>query len=78
MNNQEIIETLTTILAKLSALNKSDKFKQIEQSRFYSTTNDVFLGDAVNTISEVISAVENVETYEPKANAIASKIEQLL
>jgi hypothetical protein len=61
MSNNEIIETLRVTLAQLSVLNKSNEFQKIEHSRFYSTTNDVFLGDAINTISEVISAVENVQ-----------------
>jgi hypothetical protein len=54
-------------MAELSRINQSQNFKKIEQSRFYSTPNDVFLGDSINTISEIICAIEDVEKYEKKA-----------
>jgi hypothetical protein len=74
MTNAEITASLRNCLAELLVVNQSPDFSKIEHSRFYATTNDVFLGDAINTISEVICAIEEAEKYEAKANAIASHI----
>ncbi|MBD2534159.1 hypothetical protein H6G97_33365 [Nostoc flagelliforme FACHB-838] len=64
MNNQQLTSTLKNCLSELMKVNNSNEFKRIEQSRYFSTTNDVFLGDAINTINEVLEGIRGVEVCQ--------------
>jgi hypothetical protein len=64
MSKQQLISTLKNCLSELMKVNNSSEFKRIEQSRYFSTTNDVFLGDAINTINEVMDGIEGVEACQ--------------
>ncbi|OYE02788.1 hypothetical protein [Nostoc sp. 'Peltigera membranacea cyanobiont' 232] len=64
MDSQKLTSTLKVCLSQLMVVNNSSEFKKIEASRYFSTTNDVFLGDAINTINEVLDGIEEVEACQ--------------
>lgn len=59
-------EIMTIILGceqTLRFVQASPNYKQIEASERFSTSNDLRLGDAVQTLVEVHEAILNIEFY---------------
>ncbi|MBD2536583.1 hypothetical protein H6G97_47925 [Nostoc flagelliforme FACHB-838] len=59
-------EIMTIILGceqTLRFVQASPNYKQIEASEKFSTSNDLRLGDAVQTLVEVHEAILNIEFY---------------
>jgi hypothetical protein len=75
MSDQETMQTqpslttteiMTIILGceqTLRFVQASPNYKQIEASERFSTSNDLRLGDAVQTLVEVHEAILNIEFY---------------
>jgi hypothetical protein len=64
----EIILTTSEIRAILKGCEKTlrlirstPEYREIERSQYFSTTNEVVLGDAVNALFEVIEGIDEVE-----------------
>ncbi|MHC5915840.1 MAG: hypothetical protein ACYTXE_33690 [Nostoc sp.] len=59
-------EIMTIILGceqTLRFIQASPNYKQIEASERFSTSNDLRLGDAIQTLLEVHEAIINIEFY---------------
>ncbi|NDJ26073.1 hypothetical protein GS682_31740 [Nostoc sp. B(2019)] len=50
----------------LRLIRSTTEYRQIEHSQYFSTTNEVVLGDAIGTLNEIDEAIEEYESITQK------------
>lgn len=61
MTNEQIKAILRGCSATLQTVMGDANYQKIQQSKHFSTNNDLMLGDAVQALNEVLAAIDDVE-----------------
>jgi hypothetical protein len=61
LTTSEIRAILQGCQQTLRLIRSTTEYREIERSQYFSTTNEVVLGDAVNALFEVIEGIDEVE-----------------
>ncbi|MBD6621183.1 hypothetical protein FNW02_37180 [Komarekiella sp. 'clone 1'] len=61
LTTAEIRAILQGCQQTLRVVGSSKDYRLIQSSPYFSTTNDVYINDAVNVLGEVIGAINEVE-----------------
>lgn len=62
----EIRQILQGCQQTLRLIRSTTEYRQIERSQYFSTTNEVVLGDAIGTLNEIDEAIEEYESITQK------------
>lgn len=68
LTNTEIISILDNCKETLKFVQSSPNYQKIESSERFTTSNDLRLGDAIQSLSEVSQAIGNIEFQENHAS----------
>ncbi|MBD2564515.1 MULTISPECIES: hypothetical protein [Nostoc] len=61
MNTEQIKAILRGCSASLQVVLSDANYQKIQQHEYFSTNNDLMLGDAVQALNEVLAAIDDVE-----------------
>ena len=64
LTTTEIITILDGCKQTLKFVQSSSAYQEIECSERFTTSNDLRLGDAIQSLSEVGQAIANIELYQ--------------
>ncbi|MBD6620056.1 hypothetical protein FNW02_30735 [Komarekiella sp. 'clone 1'] len=66
LTTSEIRAILQGCQQTLRLIRSTTEYRQIERSQYFSTTNEVVLGDAIGTLNEIDEAIEEYESITQK------------
>lgn len=61
LTTQEIRAILAGCEKTLRLVGSTEEYRRLQSSEYFSTTNDVVIGDAINTLAELVEAIDEIE-----------------